>query len=406
MLNSFKLLVAPFLSFTFLMLGSGFLITFTSLKLHEMGTSSALIGVVNAAYYAGFLFGGTRVESLVSRIKHIRAYAVFASLLTMLVMFQGLRMSVDTWVVVRFSIGFCIAALYVVIESWMLVVTSPTIRGRVLGFYMLALAGGMALSQLLLLAIDHTTLEGFLISGLLIAFSVLPVTLTRTSAPELGATMPGALKKVFRSSPVGFFGAFLAGITISVIYSFLPLFANHYQYPPSYIMSLCIGGGFLAQVPVGWISDRISRRVVLVGLSLLGMIPAGLIFFFPEEHWLVYVAICSLGACSFTIYPTSISHACDRFIVDHLIAAAGILTLAYGAGAILGPLLCPFFLHALGYSGIFVFLITIFFLVIVLCIIGSFIRDPVPQEDKTHLVPISPQTAITYEMEPNISSEE
>ncbi|MCB1149010.1 MAG: YbfB/YjiJ family MFS transporter, partial [Chlamydiia bacterium] len=118
-----RLLIAPFISLACLMLGNGFFVTFTSMRLKLDGASPEMLGLVNAAYYAGFLLGAARIEGLISRVRHIRAFAAFAGILSVATMLQGLIDSPIAWIFIRFVAGLSIAALYIVIESWFLVIS-------------------------------------------------------------------------------------------------------------------------------------------------------------------------------------------------------------------------------------------------------------------------------------------
>ena len=64
----------------------------------------------------------------------------------------GVRMvdegfGVRTSGVLRFLFGFCMAGLYVVVESWLNDASTPHTRGRTLAVYMTASMGGLGVGQ-------------------------------------------------------------------------------------------------------------------------------------------------------------------------------------------------------------------------------------------------------------------
>ncbi len=118
-----RVLTSPFLSLTALMLSVGFFLTYTSLRLKIEGYDSFVIGVISSGYYLGFLVGAVKVERMISQLKHIRVFAAYASILTAAIMLQGMYINGWAWFFIRFISGFCVASLFIVIESWFLVVS-------------------------------------------------------------------------------------------------------------------------------------------------------------------------------------------------------------------------------------------------------------------------------------------
>ena len=66
-----------------------------------------------------------------------------------------------------------------------------------------------------------------------------------------------------------------------------------------------------------------------------------------------------LGGLSFTIYPISISHACDSLKANEITSGTQALLLAYSLGAVMGPLISPIFMSLIGPNGFFVYMILI-----------------------------------------------
>jgi hypothetical protein len=73
-----KNISSPLSAILLLMLGNGFFLTFTSLRLNSLGFDEWVVGVVHSAYYLGMLIGAARAENVINRIAHIRPYAAYA----------------------------------------------------------------------------------------------------------------------------------------------------------------------------------------------------------------------------------------------------------------------------------------------------------------------------------------
>ena len=178
-------ITSPLSSLALLVFSSAPFMTFISVYMKTGGFSELTIGLTHSSFYTGYLIGSVWAEKPIKRIGYIRSFTAFASLYVATVMVQGLFLSATVWIIMRLTAGICISALYIVIESWLLVQSSDEKRGRTLSIYMLILYASQAFSQLLLTLIDIISLLPFLIFGLLGSISVIPVAITYKKSPEL-----------------------------------------------------------------------------------------------------------------------------------------------------------------------------------------------------------------------------
>ena len=392
--------LAPLLSISILMLGGGFFTTFVSLRLNADGSDATIIGLVQAAYYAGFMLGALKIEKLIRRIRHIRAYAFFACLSTATVLFQGVYLNPAVWMLERFIGGLCVASLYVVIESWLLIIAPDGTKGKLLALYMVALYAAQALSQFFVDILDMKSLTPFLITGILGSLSMMPVTFTRTQVPDLPETDIKHFFHVFKRSPFGSLGCGIAGMILSAIYSFMPPYAIQTHVSVSLIMSLTIAGGFFLQWPIGYLSDIFDRRSILFLVSVATIIPCIGIAFFTKQALIVYAFSFLLGGLSFALYPLCITHVSDRFQLNDLTAITAVLLFAYSIGSVIGPLVAPFVIDAIVPQGLFIF---IALMAAILSAMGCFSLvkfKPVPKKKQGDFVPMSGQSPLGSELNP------
>lgn len=391
---------APLLSLALLMLGTGFLMTYISVRLDFEGFDATVIGYVHSAYYAGFLIGALKIESLIKRVKHIRSFAIFASFATSLIAIQGMWLNPFFWIGIRFASGLCVASLYVVIESWLLTVTPQSNRGTILSFYMISLYSAQAASQFLLEMISLSSLEAFLITAFLCSLSIIPVAFTNAKTPTISENSSFRIFRVMKTAPFGFFGCMFSGMILSSIYSFAPTYAQDTFVSISLLMSLTIAGGFLLQWPIGYLSDIFDRRKILVLVSFATLLPCIGIIFTGSVAMSVFVLSFVLGGVTFTLYPLSITQVCDRFHADDITNVTGILLLAYSIGSIVGPLTAPFFIDNIYPFGLYVF---IGFVALLLGLLGLFAiwkSAPVPKEEQGEFIPLPRETPVVYELDP------
>ncbi len=392
---------SPLSSVIIMIFGSAFFTTFMSLYLESKGYRSDQIGYVQSAYFLGMLVGAFQMEKIIKRIGHIQALAVFGSLATCATLLQLLWPNYIVWIVLRFLFGVCLAALYIVVESWMLHYSTVKTRGVVLALYMVSLYGAQSASQLLLKFIDLHSATPFLISALFTSLSVIPVGLSqkRITLPESQETI--RLLSLVKISPFGSAGCFISGLILSGLFSFFPLFALEKNISSSFLMAITIGGGTLLQWPIGKLSDYLERRKTLLGVVLVALSLSFTIFFLHSRlSFGILTLSFLLGGFLFTLYPLSITQVCDHLDPEHLTRVTALLLVIYGFGSVFGPMLSSIIVGAFGIDYLFLYFIL---LLTILSIVGSYttLRYPIiPLEEQGDFVPLPNVTPVAYEMDP------
>lgn len=354
--------VAPLLSLFIFMLGNGLYTTLVVLRLHLEGAPSVVIGAMTGAYYLGLACGSFRIEPFIVRVGHIRAFAAFASTLAVVSSLQGIFDNTAIWILLRLLSGFATAGLFVVIESWLLAQSTVNTRGQILAIYMVCLYAAQALGQFFINLGDPKTLLLFTVVAMLSSLSVIPVAMTYVSSPRADEPSTLSFRKLYQISASGVIGCLCSGLILGAVYGLVPLYVSQKAGTPgmvSFVMASIIFGGMALQYPVGRLSDFIERRLVLMVISLLCIVISfAYIALFPF-HWAIYGLSFLFGGMTFTLYPLSISHACDELPPQDIVAGTQGLLLAYSIGATIGPVLAPAFMHLLGPNGLFLYFVAI-----------------------------------------------
>lgn len=407
MLNTLKLVLSPLAGLFILILGNSLFNTLVILRLHQQGAASLLIGIMTGVYYLGLALGSFRVEPFIVRVGHIRAFAAFASLLTVTYLLQGIFTQTWVWIVLRIAGGVATAGLFIVIESWLLLLGAADTRGKILALYMISLYAAQATGQFLINLGPVNTLLLFAVAAIFCALSIIPLVMTKIGQPEIQATSVLNIRTLYRISGTGVLGCLGAGLILGAIYGLLPLViidmfkAQHYVAP---LMALTIFGGMLLQYPLGKLSDLIERRKVLMGVTIsLGLLSAFMALTF-HNITISTITVFFLGGVTFTIYPMSIAQACDNLQQEDIISGTQGLLLAYSVGAAAGPIIAPLFIHALGPRGLFTYFA--FLAVLLTCYFGwRRVQAPI-QAQEDSFVPMVQTTPVMSELDPRAPEEE
>lgn len=346
------------LSYGLLLLANGLFGTLLGVRSQIEGFGTEVVGLIMAAYFLGLLQGALRATMIVAAVGHIRAFAAFASVMSITALLHVVVVDPIVWCVLRFASGFCMAGMILVTESWLNARSTKRTRGKVMAFYMITNYFSAGCGQFLLTVADPGQFQLFSIASIIFSLALVPVLLTRSTAPKPPQRDPLNLRELWRTSPLGLLGSFCAGLVNASFYSLAPVFAFGLGLSiggTSTFMASVIFGGLLLQYPVGHLSDRMDRRVVLAMVALATSVASVAIVMVTEwnPRW-IYPAGAIYGAFSFTVYSLCISHANDFAPADKLVQTASGLLTAYGFGAFLGPIIAAFFMGHLGPEGLFV----------------------------------------------------
>jgi MFS family permease len=404
-MNLFKLIIkfaAPLSSVMLMIFGSAFYTTFLSVFLDSKGYTRGEIGMIHSAYFFGMLLGAFQMEALIKRVGHIQALAVFGSLATCSTLLQGLFQTFPAWIFLRFLVGLSLAALYIVIESWMLNNSTIKTRGVVLSLYMICLYSSQSASQQMLGLVDIHSLTPFLVSAIFTSLSIIPVGLStnRITLPHYHESI--GFFWMVKTSPFGVSGCFVSGLILSAIYSFFPIYAVSKGIPSENLMSVTIAGGVLLQWPIGKFSDYFERRKTLLVIVIISLCLT-LIGYLGSEMVLPLAFL--IGGFSFTLYPLCITQVCDHLDQSQITKATAYLLIAYGFGSVLGPVVSSSLVELLGINAIF-----LYFSVLLGCltVIGTLVtlrRPIIPLSEQNDFLPLPSVTPIAYEMDPRSEHE-
>lgn len=401
MLALIKKTLAPLLSLFIFAMGCGFFMTLVSLAMNTHHEAPILIGAMTGIYYAGLVCGSFKIESFIMRVGHIRAFSALASALAVVSLLHGIFYNMPLWLMLRFIGGFGTAGIFVVIESWLLCNSTAATRGRVLSLYMIVFYASEALGQLLINLAKPDDLLLYGIVTMLCSLSVIPLSMTYVALPHFDEPSTMKLKELYKKTTSGIFGCFFAGMMLSATYALFPiLFFNLYgdTSKVSFFMFCLIFGGMALQYPVGKISDIIERRLVVIAISCFIILMCLLLFALMKHYLVSLVLVAIFGGLASTIYPVSISYACDVLEAKDIVAGIQSLLLAYSIGAMLGPFVAPVFMQIFHEKGLFIYFITISG-----CIVSIFTwrktqRESPPQEEPFQMM--TQTTPIMAEIDP------
>jgi MFS family permease len=340
-----KSITSLLMSHGLLLLGNGMISILLGLRSRMEGFSTEITGFVMAGYFVGLLIGAIYAARVVASVGHIRAFAAFASIMSVAVLGHILYVDAVFWFCLRVIAGLCMAGMVMVVESWVNERATNETRGQILSLYMIINYLGAGLGQFMILIGDPAQFQLFVIASMVYSSALVPILLTRASAPAPSSPDRMPFKKLFAISPIGVYGTVCCGMINATLIGMGAVFAsevglNHTQvstFMAAVIATLC------SALAVIWAIDQSVTTLVIFGAIF--------------------------GGFSFVILPLVSSQINDLAKRDQLVQISAGLLIAYGIGASIGPVIAGQLMAQIGPVGLFEFIVAVHFSLIIFIVI-------------------------------------
>ena len=353
---------ALLLGMLFLQLGNGLQGTLLSVRGELENFSTFEMSLVMSAYFVGFLGASRLVPELIRRVGHVRVFAALASFISAVLILYPLLVNPWVWTGGRVIIGFCFCGVYITAESWLNNAATNENRGKLLSSYMVVQMAGIVAAQLLLLIGDPGGFELFVLISVLVSISFAPILLSITPTPAFEATKPMSIEELYSTSPLGCVGMFFLGGIFSAQFGMAPVFGAKSGLSLSEISSFVAAfyiGAMVFQFPIGWLSDQMDRRILIVLTSAIGFIAALSAIVLSGSFLILVGSAFFIGGMSNPLYSLLIAYTNDFLELDDMASASGGLLFLNGLGAISGPLFTGYLMTKMGPEGFFIVLATL-----------------------------------------------
>lgn len=311
-----------------------------SFILERQGASAGLIGVSAAMKPLGLIVGSPLIPALIRRFGAGPLALVCATVAAISLALIGWTLDVVAWFPLRFTIGLAIGPLFVLSETWLIALSPPQRRGRILGLYTAVVSAGFAAGPLSLMLVGTEGWPPFLIGVGAFVVCTLWLAAILRRLPQLGRDGGKAsVCDVARQAPALLFAVFVTAAFEQSLLSLLPVYGLSYgigERSLSALLAVLIAGNIALQIPVGLAAERWTARTASIACALatlLGCLLLPLLMATP----LVWLLFFLWGAFSFGIYTLALVELGERFSGAMLIAANAAFALVWGVGGIAGP---------------------------------------------------------------------
>lgn len=382
MTNPYLAAAAIMLGMGAMQFGFGLFGLFVPTRLTAAGVSPFVTSLVVTGWSFGFLLGCRFAPGIIASVGHVRAFAVFAALLAAMALVFALPPQAALWAAARIASGFCGAAIFAIAESWLADRTPAASRGGVLSAYMMAQKVMLVAAPIVFAAVDLQSGAIGILASVAFSLAMVPIILTKTGAPDIRGAERVRVGELYRLAPAAFVGAFGAGLMNAPMLGILPVYGVQVGLAPAQLAQIMIVmqiATVCLQWPLGKLSDRIDRRWVIVGCSMVGALSAVAMSAAGPARFGWFLAAAALwGGFSLSFYAVCLAHINDHARPAQMVHVAGGLLLVWATGSMLGPLLAGGLMEFLGPASLFGFVAGVAVLVMGFVAWRMRARAPVP----------------------------
>ena len=325
-----------------------------AMNLADRGSSTVVIGANAAMHAVGVLAIAPLLPRLATKINArwlmIGALALSAATLALF----PVAPSVWLWFPLRLGLGVAAEILFVLSETWTNELVDDRVRGRTMAIYTASLSLGFAGGPAILSLVGSGSIA-YLVGAAIAVSAILPLASPWLVTPEKAHPARLDLRGYLSAAPVVVATSLLNAAVETAGLSFIALYATGMGWSEKSslrLVSTLMVGAIVLQLPIGWLSDRVSPRrlaLALVALSTVGALAWPSMLSIP---WLAFGAIFLWGGVFVGIYTVMLTVVGSRWKGADLVGIYAVMSLAWGGGALLGPSLAGAAMHLSAHYGL------------------------------------------------------
>ncbi|WXL25036.1 MFS transporter [Ectopseudomonas mendocina] len=326
-------------------LSMGATLPLVSLRLHESGASSLLIGLISAVPAAGMILAAmlTRLLTLRFSGRHLYVACFAISVASM----AALELFGDSLILLglsRLLLGVAMGIAVILGESWVNELCDEQRRGQIVALYAASFTGFQLVGPALisLLGAQSPWLVILVCLANLLALILVARYLPDQTIEEESEQRSFSLVGFIKVAPALCLGVLFFAFFDAVVLSLFPVYASSHGYAlgvAALMASIILAGDMLFQVPLGWLSDRLDRRSLHLLCGVVTLALGAALPWLISHSQLLWPALVLMGAAAGGIYTLALVLIGQDFRGSDLVTANACVGMLWGIGSLSGPLL-------------------------------------------------------------------
>lgn len=314
-----------------------------SLLLSAQGVSATAIGAQTSFASLAGILTSPFVPKLARKFGLRNFLLGSLALATAMLCLFPLMTSFVAWSVLRFIFASSINSLFVLSEFWINAAAPNARRGLIMGIYATALSVGFAAGPALLVLNEGASPSMFLVGAAFFAAAAIPIFFAGRDAPPLEGRSGLSIWRFVLLAPVATIAAFIYGAAEQGSFAFMALYGEAIRLNPgeaAWLLTLFGLGNVVSQIPLGLLSDKVNRPLLLLGCAVVSTAGALLMPLFSANLPVLMTLVFVTGGMSGGLYTVGLAHLGARFSGTALATANAAFIMLYAIGMLIStPLL-------------------------------------------------------------------
>jgi MFS family permease len=312
-----------------------------SLNVENRGFDTTWNGLLAAMPALAGIAVGSFVPRIIARLGALQTYVLAVSLAIAAVCLFPIYTNLAAWFVIRFVMGAGMGVQWIVSEMWVNRLAIGPRRGLVLSVYVIVLSVGLSLGPLIMSIVGTQGAGLFYLTATLLAVSCLPLFFASgPSASDNLASRPLTLAAAFRRKPSAMLAGLVDGFVFQTLMVFLPLYFIRLGTSETVAINMLTAffvGGIILQFIVGYMLDRLTPAIVLIGCCILLIIGLAVMADIRNTVFMIWIVLLVLGGAGAAIYTSGLAGINDAFSVDEMPSGTAMFSILWYLGGLAGP---------------------------------------------------------------------
>lgn len=308
-------------------------------NLTENHTSAFGIAVVTSIWALPSVMGGPLFTRLIARFNARLCLLIGMCCYILIILTFPVIRSIWVWILLQLISGVVLGYFYLVIEAWLNHFSTDSFRGRITALYGVVPAIGYSLGAGVYALVGFGGYAPFMAAAMAVGGGTVPLLRLPSDAGNVVIGGEMRLWATARAAPLLLGVGAISGMFQTVAWGDFPVYALNNGFSVrtvSSIQSAFFAGQIVLTYPIGWVSDRVDRRLLLtwVGWTAAALMLAMYVWARTYALWfIVFVA----GGLFCAVYTLGLAVLGQRFDSRSLASACASFMTAYSVGAVAGP---------------------------------------------------------------------
>ena len=248
--------------------------------------------------------------------------------------------NVWAWFPIRFLLGLAAELVFTGGDIWINQLARDSTRGRLIGVYGTFLHAGFGVGPATIAIVGSDNWTALYLGVVVVVCGLIPLAWSKGAAPPVAGKLRARMFHFLKIAPTLMIAALLFGLIDSTVLALLPIYGVQKGLDAeeaALLLTMFVFGSMSGQIPIGWLADRMNKRVLLAWCVLVAMLSIGALPFVIDNVTSTWVAMVLMGLTAGSLYVIAMAMIGVRFKGAELVSINASFVFMWGLGDVIGP---------------------------------------------------------------------